>query len=437
MTGTDIVLLGMLTSSNDVEMSNVLLASMTNSPSITSSGLSLESDEEMPNTNEHASKTGPRFSREAIRILREWLSSHRQHPYPSDDAKEGLMQKTGLKKSQVTNWLTNARRRYKGRRQVGTNSEDQNSMAQSLVSPTIYSHALSPMANTSTSSSHLWADPPPDSSGLENTDEDIGNSTQITPYSGSLVVSQPSNDLNLSYLLGSLGKTKQKHRRGSNASNILSKKQVPEDPRIFECTFCTKTFKTKHDWQRHELLHLPLEQWICALHGSTFTTQNSVVCTFCGLRDPSPNHIEERHNYTNCAEQSLKKRLFYRKDHLRQHLRGVHQANLQDQILDSWKISAEGLQSRCGLCGITINSWSVRAEHLSDHFKLGKTMADWKGEWGFESRILELVNDAIPPGMPLIYSSRLVTYVQNIMFANPCRSYSRGTKQATPWCTSH
>lgn len=32
--------------------------------------------------------------------------------------------------------------------------------------------------------------------------------------------------------------------------------------RRYQCTFCTDTFKTKHDWQRHETsMHLSLEQW--------------------------------------------------------------------------------------------------------------------------------------------------------------------------------
>ncbi|KAF3052513.1 hypothetical protein E8E11_011478 [Didymella keratinophila] len=36
----------------------------------------------------------------------------------------------------------------------------------------------------------------------------------------------------------------------------------------YQCTFCTEDFKTKQDWQRHEKsLHLPIEQWVCTLHG--------------------------------------------------------------------------------------------------------------------------------------------------------------------------
>lgn len=56
-------------------------------------------------------KIGTRFSREAVRILRQWLDSNREHPYPNDDERHILQQQTGLSKTQIANWLANARRR--------------------------------------------------------------------------------------------------------------------------------------------------------------------------------------------------------------------------------------------------------------------------------------------------------------------------------------
>jgi hypothetical protein len=58
-------------------------------------------------------KIGARFSRESVRILKTWLTTHNRHPYPSDEEKEMLQRKTGLNKTQITNWLANARRRGK------------------------------------------------------------------------------------------------------------------------------------------------------------------------------------------------------------------------------------------------------------------------------------------------------------------------------------
>jgi uncharacterized Zn-finger protein len=52
----------------------------------------------------------------------------------------------------------------------------------------------------------------------------------------------------------------------------------------FQCTFCTETFKTKHDWERHEKsLHLSLERWVCTLEGPTrFSTEwGCPACVYC------------------------------------------------------------------------------------------------------------------------------------------------------------
>lgn len=62
-----------------------------------------------------APKVGARFSRDSVRILKNWLSSHSNRPYPNDDEREQLQRQTGLNKTQVSNWLANARRRSRGK----------------------------------------------------------------------------------------------------------------------------------------------------------------------------------------------------------------------------------------------------------------------------------------------------------------------------------
>lgn len=49
------------------------------------------------------------FPDRAVAVLRTWLFEHFLHPYPSDSEKLMLAQKTGLSRSQVSNWFTNAR----------------------------------------------------------------------------------------------------------------------------------------------------------------------------------------------------------------------------------------------------------------------------------------------------------------------------------------
>jgi hypothetical protein len=44
-----------------------------------------------------------------------------------------------------------------------------------------------------------------------------------------------------------------------------------------------------------------------------------------------------------------------------------------------------------------MDTWKMRTEHIAEHFKSGKTMADWAGDWGFDDPVLAMVEDAMPP----------------------------------------
>jgi hypothetical protein len=167
----------------------------------------------------------------------------------------------------------------------------------------------------------------------------------------------------------------------------------------YQCTFCTESFKTKYDWQRHEKsLHLPLENWVCALQGprapGAHTTQ--LYCVFCGETEVGDDHIEA-HQYSACQERSVDERTFHRKDHLVQHLRLVHNAKFQAWSMKHWMIPMPDIKSRCGFCALEMNTWPERTDHLADHFKIGATMADWKGDWGFEESTKRLVEHSVPP----------------------------------------
>jgi hypothetical protein len=56
-----------------------------------------------------------RFPRAAVKILKDWMIEHHDHPYPSDEEKEALGQQTGLSMGQISNWMANTRRRQKAR----------------------------------------------------------------------------------------------------------------------------------------------------------------------------------------------------------------------------------------------------------------------------------------------------------------------------------
>lgn len=160
-----------------------------------------------------------------------------------------------------------------------------------------------------------------------------------------------------------------------------------------------ETFRTKHDWQRHEKsLHLSLERWICCPAGPTAPPpgKSQPCCVFCEKAEPDSAHVEG-HNHSLCQERSLSERTFYRKDHLRQHLKLVHNAKYIQHFMDSWKVPTPDIRSRCGFCGSLLSSWPERVDHLAEHFKSGSDMSSWKGDWGFEPAVLSMVENAIPP----------------------------------------
>ncbi|KAF5625429.1 uncharacterized protein FTJAE_10006 [Fusarium tjaetaba] len=56
-------------------------------------------------------KIGHRFTLDAIRSLKDWFARNTDNPYPNEEEKNMLELQTGLTRTQITNWLANARRR--------------------------------------------------------------------------------------------------------------------------------------------------------------------------------------------------------------------------------------------------------------------------------------------------------------------------------------
>ncbi|KIL94405.1 hypothetical protein FAVG1_02968 [Fusarium avenaceum] len=98
------------------------------------------------------------------------------------------------------------------------------------------------------------------------------------------------------------------------------------------------------------------------------------------------------HNPSACQE-----RVFSRKDHLKQHLRLVHNAALTDLSTRMWRTAQPDIVSRCGFCQASLSTWLDRVDHLANHFKMGCTMSKWVGDWGFEDSVLKSIEKALPP----------------------------------------
>lgn len=173
---------------------------------------------------------------------------------------------------------------------------------------------------------------------------------------------------------------------------------IPSKQKKFQCTFCTDTFATKYDWTRHETsLHLPLKRYICCPLSAVqqCSTTGDQVCAYCGLASPTPEHTVS-HNHQYCQSRDPDARIFLRKDHLRQHLRSVHECDMLPHM-DHWLLEAVWVNSRCGFCGQRFTMWNERNEHIAHHFKSGCDMSMWKGCRGLDCAVSAQVTAAMPP----------------------------------------
>ncbi|KAI1826409.1 hypothetical protein F4861DRAFT_497117 [Xylaria intraflava] len=391
--------------------------------------------EEMPlsRSPQHPPKIGARFSRESVKVLRNWVATHSNHPYPTDEERENLQKITGLNKTQITNWLANARRRGKiqtnraisplvgpgyakgvdipPRRGTPGPFESMNPMQRWENSPpenepasvTAIALAVSASGSYSATSGSGRTSP-----NVWNLSDDGSNRSLCNQSSASSLGTSHSSGGSFASLFSSQSRSSsipsfvrsnRGRRRRRRVPPTYTEKQLTHPTRTFQCTFCTESFRTKHDWQRHEKsLHLSLERWICSPDGArAIHPDNGLVsCVFCGEAGPDDAHIET-HNFSSCVEHTQEERSYYRKDHLRQHLRLVHNVKFQSWSMETWRTASPEIRSRCGFCDAVLDNWASRTDHLAEHFKTGSTMADWKGDWGFDAPVLELVENSIPP----------------------------------------
>ncbi|RGP79042.1 hypothetical protein FLONG3_2948 [Fusarium longipes] len=360
-------------------------------------------------------KVGNRFTLDALRSLKDWFSTHVDNPYPTDEEKTILEHQTGLSRVQITNWLANARRR----RTISDSRANGNNQPPGDYTPT---RSGTPIPRRGPASRDLnplqrWQNSPPENEpatvsdiaramgelattrgrrGTFSSDDKISRRRRHRSTTSSLGTSRSASTDSRSSI-GSISGISS-HSRGRSIQKSRPQKSSLTKPRFqFQCTFCTETFRRKYDWQRHEnSLHLPLDRWECSPNGPTAIDPDTgqMFCLFCGVNGPDANHIAS-HNPSACQE-----RAFSRKDHLKQHLRLVHNAALTDLTTKLWKTGQPDIKSRCGFCQASLSTWPDRVDHLANHFKLGCTMKSWVGDWGFEDSVLKSIENAMTNGRP-------------------------------------
>ncbi|KAI9731097.1 MAG: hypothetical protein M1818_007954 [Claussenomyces sp. TS43310] len=368
-----------------------------------------------------------RFSKEAKSILRIWYNEHKESPYPTSEEKDELAARTKLKRSQISLWLANTRRRYRSRKAEPSQpnpraipppnqpKEDMNPFERWKVLPLDEEATAAPVIL-----SYVAASSPPAGSSIQapvpapyaaSTFETAQSTTTQNDYfwtqsmasfetgPTSLVhgSSLADNTIFSHSIAPSVHSQSSKslpsgRRRRRNQHMIHSSNANPtRKDRPFQCTFCPNTaFSTKYDWQRHEKSqHLSLERWTCCMSSGTVDSQDGPICAFCGVLFPDTLHLE-KHHYLSCHDKDLAERTFYRKDHFQQHLRLTHATRFHPRM-EVWKSEIVDIKSRCGFCNARFYTWSARTDHLASHFKCHADMKDWSLGLGLEPHIAALV----------------------------------------------
>lgn len=318
------------------------------------------------------SASSKRSSSRSVRktqVLRDWFAVNIQHPYPTDEEKSTLAEESGLSRTQVINWFTNARRRHRLSTQPMVNNamfRAGSPMPRSLLS------SMTPMER--------WRHSPPDSepvseaaiqqaldscvngaavsvptagidipAGAEFSHvEELGSSASTDSMLYSRSAFRYSSDGSLSNYShasaksdGALSARSSEDRTNPPWVSSSSARSKRSKARTFTCSYCSRTFNKKYDWLRHERsVHAPGDtSWICSIplpqgqpHVVWRLGQSVAECIFCGQSSPTDEHFQS-HEFESCAKRGVQDRSFTRKDHMWQHLYKFHGC----RKWDGWK----------------------------------------------------------------------------------------------------
>lgn len=312
-------------------------------------------------TTMRASKRSSSRSNTSTRPLRLWFSGHSEDPYPTECDKTQLAYVSGLSRTQIDNWFSNARRRKK-----------QSERATSAASLEIHRQG-SPMPQRSTvdmTPLERWQHSPPDAEpaqfadieralGLASSTSSLNALQEASDYDVwaapvpdfdsdgmwcSLPDSVDSSSNTTSSCNSRLSYTSSKRSHDGASLEALPPKRRQRSKRSdFHCAECARTFTRKSDLLRHErAFHShSREVWICSdliLPGESATvwrvSQPAPECVLCGFPNPDEKH-NLSHEFVACADRDIAERTFTRKDHLFQHLEKFHRCRRK---WDGWRL---------------------------------------------------------------------------------------------------
>ena len=115
------------------------------------------------------------------------------------------------------------------------------------------------------------------------------------------------------------------------------------------------------------------------LGGPLEETEGGHNCIFCGVLDPSKEHLDG-HKVNTCGQGVPGSFANKRRCRLVDHLMQCHdvQGKAQAQaIADRWEAITHEQAWSCGFCGHLIHSFDERLSHIQVHFDRGQTLDEW------------------------------------------------------------
>ncbi|KAJ4508807.1 hypothetical protein HRR83_007948 [Exophiala dermatitidis] len=232
--------------------------------------------------------------------LRQWFFRHIDNPFPSEEEKLELQQETGMTRTQVQDWFTNARRRQKASRQA------QRRQFYPLGSPMPQS-AFSDMTPF-----QRWRNSPPEDDHVPPevvrlaSNSQLGNGLPSLEHSGHHLAGLPdhyggfsdhssgpnsvsSDSVSSFESFASLNSYASSHCSSwglEPGTSSIGKSIMATTTLKYQCTFCDLSFKKKSDWSRHETsVHIQLSLWICQQPEPVIwqVGQQRPQCNYCGI----------------------------------------------------------------------------------------------------------------------------------------------------------
>ncbi|KAI4289507.1 MAG: hypothetical protein L6R35_001222 [Caloplaca aegaea] len=160
----------------------------------------------------------------------------------------------------------------------------------------------------------------------------------------------------------------------------------PEQPSIYKCTGCPKSFKSMQTWSRHEKEDHEKIYYPCMPNGAIEITIHGRECALCGQK-PTEEHLRS-HNIEPCTQ---RKHVFKRSYELKQHLEShgvAKKSKLSEILVTKWQQAPDKRAWACGFCKDLFLSLTDFHKHIAvQHYERGEDR-----EWEHTKVILGLLS---------------------------------------------